>query len=40
MIDTNRLPDFIIIGAMKSATSSLYWWLGDQPEPSWSTRKR
>jgi len=26
------LPDFIIIGAMKSATSSLYWWLGDQPE--------
>jgi hypothetical protein len=27
-----RLPDFIIIGAQKSATSSLYWWLQDQPE--------
>lgn len=27
-----RLPDFVIIGAMKSATTSLYRWLGDQPE--------
>lgn len=26
------LPDFIVIGTMKSATSSLYWWLADQPE--------
>jgi len=26
-----RLPDFIIIGTMKSATSSLYWWLQEQP---------
>jgi hypothetical protein len=32
MVDVKRLPDFIIIGAMKSATSSLCWWLGDQPE--------
>jgi Sulfotransferase family len=27
-----RLPDFVIIGAMKSATTSLYRWLADQPE--------
>jgi hypothetical protein len=27
-----RLPDFLIIGAMKSATSTLYWWLREQPE--------
>lgn len=27
-----RLPDFIIIGAMKSGTSSLYQWLAEQPE--------
>jgi hypothetical protein len=27
-----RVPDFIIIGAQKSATSSLYWWLQDQRE--------
>jgi hypothetical protein len=27
-----RLPDFIIIGAMKSGTSSLHGWLADQPE--------
>jgi hypothetical protein len=26
------LPDFIVIGAMKSATTSLYWWLQEQPE--------
>ena len=28
---TGRWPDFIIIGAMKSATSSLYAWLQTQP---------
>lgn len=27
-----RLPDFIIIGAMKSGTSSLYQWLAVHPE--------
>ena len=27
-----RLPDFIVIGAMKSGTSSLYQWLAQQPE--------
>ena len=27
-----RLPDFVIIGAMKSATTSLYRWLAEQPE--------
>lgn len=30
----NRLPDFIIIGMMKSGTSSLYYWLAEQPECS------
>lgn len=29
---SGRLPDFIVIGAMKSGTSSLYRWLGEQPE--------
>lgn len=29
---SGRLPDFIVIGAMKSGTSSLYQWLGQQPE--------
>jgi len=28
----DRLPDFVIIGAMKSATTSLYRWLDEQPE--------
>ena len=27
-----RLPDFVVIGAMKSGTSSLYRWLGAQPD--------
>lgn len=27
-----RLPDFIIVGAMKSGTTTLYRWLGEQPE--------
>lgn len=31
MSPSARLPDFIIIGTMKSATSSLYWWLQEQP---------
>ena len=26
------LPDFVIVGAMKSATTSLYSWLRDQPD--------
>lgn len=30
--EAGRLPDFIVIGAMKSGTSSLYQWLGQQPE--------
>ncbi len=33
-MSTLRLPDFIIIGAMKSGTSSLYQWLAEQPEIS------
>jgi hypothetical protein len=28
----SKLPDFVIIGAMKSATSTLYHWLAQQPE--------
>lgn len=32
MTSDARLPDFLIIGAMKSATTSLYRWLADQPE--------
>jgi hypothetical protein len=32
MVMPDRFPDFVIIGAMKSATSTLYHWLGDQPE--------
>lgn len=32
MTTSLRLPDFIIIGAMKSGTSSLYQWLAAQPE--------
>ncbi|MBA3583056.1 MAG: sulfotransferase domain-containing protein, partial [Gemmatimonadetes bacterium] len=27
-----RLPDFIVIGAMKSGTTTLFEWLADQPE--------
>ncbi|MDP9019425.1 MAG: sulfotransferase domain-containing protein [Actinomycetota bacterium] len=34
-----RLPDFIIIGAMKSGTSSLYYWLSEQPG-SWGNRQK
>lgn len=30
--DADRLPAFVIIGAMKAATTSLYAWLGAQPE--------
>lgn len=29
---SGRLPDFVIIGAMKSGTTSLFRWLGAQPE--------
>ena len=25
------LPDFLVIGAAKAGTTSLYWWLGDHP---------
>ncbi len=33
MVDeSRRVPDFAIIGAMKSATTSLYRWLDEQPE--------
>ncbi len=32
MGEPQRLPDLVIIGAMKSATTSLYRWLGEQPE--------
>jgi hypothetical protein len=32
MGESGRLPDFVIIGAMKSATTSLYRWLDQQPE--------
>jgi Sulfotransferase domain len=34
-----RFPDYVVIGAMKSGTTSLHTWLGDQPEcwvhPRW-----
>jgi sulfotransferase family protein len=30
--DPRRLPDLVILGAMKSATTSLHRWLGEQPE--------
>lgn len=30
--EKERLPDFVVIGAMKSATTSLYRWLDEQPE--------
>lgn len=32
MTDNRRLPDLVIIGAMKSATSTLFHWLSQQPE--------
>jgi hypothetical protein len=32
MTQVMRLPDFLIIGTMKSGTTSLYNWLGGQPE--------
>jgi hypothetical protein len=32
MISETRLPDFLIIGAMKCGTTSLFRWLGAQPE--------
>lgn len=32
MAEPGRLPDVVIIGAMKSATTSLYRWLDEQPE--------
>jgi len=28
---SGRLPDFVVIGAMKSGTTSLYHWLGQHP---------
>lgn len=32
MAEDRRRPDFVIIGAMKSATTSLFRWLDEQPE--------
>ncbi len=32
MAEPARMPDFVIIGAMKSATTSLFRWLDEQPE--------
>jgi hypothetical protein len=32
MADAGRVPDLIIVGAMKSASTSLHRWLNDQPE--------
>lgn len=32
MAEVGRLPEVLIIGAMKSATTSLYRWLDEQPE--------
>jgi hypothetical protein len=34
-----RLPDFVIIGMMKSGTSSLYQWLGGHPDCGLSAEK-
>lgn len=34
-----KLPDFIIIGAQKSGSSSLYWWLYQHPQISMSFDK-
>jgi hypothetical protein len=31
-VSASRLPDFLIIGAMKAGTTSLFDWLGLQPE--------
>jgi sulfotransferase family protein len=33
------LPDFMIIGAAKAGTTSLYWWLSDHPLVEPATRK-
>jgi hypothetical protein len=32
VVEPRVLPDFVIIGAMKSATTSLFRWLDEQPE--------
>lgn len=32
MAEPGRLPDLVIVGAMKSASTSLHRWLNDQPE--------
>jgi hypothetical protein len=34
-----RLPDFLVIGAAKSATTTLHAWLGQQPDVFMSTPK-
>ena len=39
MTRSHRLPDFIVIGAMKSGTSTLYRWLAEQPEMCLPERK-
>jgi hypothetical protein len=31
-VNASRLPDFLIVGAMKAGTTSLFDWLGVQPE--------
>ena len=36
---TERLPDFLVIGAVKSGTTTLYHWLDDQPEIYMSRKK-
>ena len=40
MANSTRLPDFIIIGAMKSATSTLHNQLSAQPGIFMSSPKR
>ncbi|MEM7271500.1 MAG: sulfotransferase [Actinomycetota bacterium] len=39
MTETGRLPDWIMIGAMKSATSSMHRYLAEHPQVATSTPK-
>jgi hypothetical protein len=39
MRDAVRLPDFVIVGMMKSGTTTLYRWLAQQPEGAAAKKK-
>lgn len=36
---STRLPDFVVIGAAKCATTTLHWWLDQQPDVFMSHQK-